>query len=64
MGPEERANLPEASTAALSSTTQAGPLTPWRFHSNLCRNATGPLEREGPAGLGRAGWRCWGQRGL
>jgi len=23
----------------------------------------GPLEREGPAGLERAGWRCWGQRG-
>jgi len=27
MGPEERANLPEVSTAALSPTAQAGPLT-------------------------------------
>jgi len=27
MGPEERANLPEASTTELSPTAQAGPLT-------------------------------------
>jgi len=26
-------------------------------------NLQAPLEREGPAGLGRAGRRCWGRRG-